>query len=84
METILIVDDEKNYLVVLEALLAPDGYETITTDNAKDALRLIRESDLGFVDSAGSGPTQPRPRSKEWSGRYEDEGSDFEEHRSIR
>ena len=29
METILIVDDEKNYLVVLETLLGSEGYETI-------------------------------------------------------
>ena len=49
METILIVDDEKNYLVVLEALLGPEGYETVTADNAKAALRLIRESDLDLV-----------------------------------
>jgi len=49
METILIVDDEKNYLVVLEALLGPEGYETVTADNAKEALRLIRESDLDLV-----------------------------------
>ena len=49
METILIVDDEKNYLVVLEALLGPEGYETVTADNAKDALRLIRDSDLDLV-----------------------------------
>jgi len=49
METILIVDDEKNYLVVLEALLSPEGYEVITVDNAIDALRLIRESDIDLV-----------------------------------
>ncbi|RLF60407.1 MAG: sigma-54-dependent Fis family transcriptional regulator [Thermoplasmata archaeon] len=49
METILIVDDEKNYLVVLEALLGPEGYEIMTTDNAADALRLIRDSDLDLV-----------------------------------
>ena len=49
METILIVDDEKNYLVVLEALLGPEGYETITVDNAQDALDIIRESDLDLV-----------------------------------
>jgi two-component system NtrC family response regulator len=49
METILIVDDEKNYLVVLEALLGPEGYETVTADNAAAALRLIRESDLDLV-----------------------------------
>lgn len=49
METVLIVDDEKNYLVVLEALLGPEGYETRTANNARDALRLIRESDLDLV-----------------------------------
>jgi len=49
MDTILIVDDEKNYLVVLEALLAPEGYEVLTVDNAHDALRLVQESDLDLV-----------------------------------
>jgi len=49
METILIVDDEKNYLVVLEALLGPEGYEILTTDNAPDALRQVREADLDLV-----------------------------------
>ncbi len=49
MDTILIVDDEKNYLVVLEALLGPEGYETITAGNAKKAIRLIKESDLDLV-----------------------------------
>jgi len=49
METILIVDDEKNYLVVLEALLGPEGYEVVTVDNAGDALRLIGESDLDLL-----------------------------------
>jgi two-component system NtrC family response regulator len=49
METILIVDDEKNYLVVLEALLDPEGYEIVTADNCQDAIRLIRESDLDLV-----------------------------------
>jgi len=49
METILIVDDEKNYLVILEALLAPEGYEIITEDNTVNALRLIREADLDLV-----------------------------------
>ena len=49
METILIVDDEKNYLLVLEALLGPQGYEIITVNNAHDALRLVREADLDLV-----------------------------------
>jgi two-component system NtrC family response regulator len=49
METILVVDDEKNYLLVLETLLGSEGYETVTADNGRDALRLIRESDLDLV-----------------------------------
>ncbi len=49
MDTILIVDDEKNYLVVLEALLGPEGYEILTADNARDAIRLIEESELDLV-----------------------------------
>ena len=49
METILIIDDEKNYLVILEALLSPEGYEIITEDDAINALRLIRETDLDLI-----------------------------------
>ena len=49
MDTILIVDDEKNYLLVLEALLGPQGYEIITVNNAHDALRSVREADLDLV-----------------------------------
>lgn len=49
METILIVDDEKNYLLVLEALLGPQGYEIITVNNAHDALRSAREADLDLI-----------------------------------
>ena len=49
METILIVDDEKNYLVVLEALLGPQGYEILTAGSANEAIRLIQESDLDLI-----------------------------------
>jgi two-component system, NtrC family, response regulator len=49
METILIVDDEKNYLVVLEALLSSEGYEIILSNNARDALRTIEDADLDLV-----------------------------------
>lgn len=49
METILIVDDEKNYLVVLEALLGAEGYEIITSQKARNALRLLRESDIDLL-----------------------------------
>jgi two-component system NtrC family response regulator len=49
METILIVDDEKNYLLVLQALLADAGYEVITCDNASEALEVITSHDLDLV-----------------------------------
>ncbi|MFZ0449767.1 MAG: sigma-54 dependent transcriptional regulator [Desulfatiglandaceae bacterium] len=49
MKTILIVDDEKNYLVVLEALLSSEGYEIVLSNNARDALRTIEDSDLDLV-----------------------------------
>lgn len=49
MDTILIVDDEKNYLIVLEALLTAEGYEVVTTQNARSALGTVRDSDLDLV-----------------------------------
>src|SRR5210317_1937554 len=49
METILIVDDEKNYLLVLEALLVDAGYEVITSDNTTDALEITMSHDLDLV-----------------------------------
>jgi two-component system, NtrC family, response regulator len=49
METILVVDDEKNYLIVLEALLSSEGYEIMTSDNARSALHCIRNADLDLV-----------------------------------
>ncbi len=49
MDTILIVDDEKNYRVVLEALLGPEGYEILTAGAARDALRLVREADVDLI-----------------------------------
>jgi len=49
METILIVDDEKNYLVVLEALLGAEGYEIVTANDGKAALATVREADLDMV-----------------------------------
>ncbi|NCO59100.1 MAG: DNA-binding response regulator [Deltaproteobacteria bacterium CG_4_8_14_3_um_filter_51_11] len=49
MQTILIVDDEKNYLVLLEALLGAEGYETLTASSAKDALEILRNSDVDLL-----------------------------------
>ncbi|OEU78850.1 MAG: Fis family transcriptional regulator [Desulfobacterales bacterium S5133MH4] len=49
METILIVDDEKNYLVVLSAFLSGEGYETLTADSAQRALEIVETTDLDLV-----------------------------------
>ena len=49
MDTILIVDDEKNYLVVLEALFAAEGYEVLSTNRPEQAPHLLREADVDLV-----------------------------------
>jgi len=49
METILVVDDEKNYLVVLRAFLSEEGYETLTADSAHEALEIVESTDLDLV-----------------------------------
>ena len=45
METILIVDDEKNYLRVLSAVLEEEGYEVLTALNGREALEIKETSD---------------------------------------
>ena len=49
METILIVDDEKNYLIVLSAFLSGEGYETLTAASGADALDTLEAADLDLV-----------------------------------
>jgi two-component system NtrC family response regulator len=49
METILIVDDEKNYLLVLKELLGEEGYEVITAQSAAEALSIFQEMELDLV-----------------------------------
>jgi two-component system NtrC family response regulator len=49
METILIVDDEKNYPPILSAVLEEEGYETFTANNGLAALETIRNSDVDLV-----------------------------------
>ncbi|MFP5212160.1 MAG: response regulator, partial [Acidobacteriota bacterium] len=49
MESILIVDDEKNYLLVLEDLLDEEGYQVFTADNAQKGLQIVQEQDLDVV-----------------------------------
>ena len=49
METILIVDDEKNYLLVLEDLLLEEGYQVMTADSAGKGLEIVESNDLDVV-----------------------------------
>ena len=49
MERILIVDDEKNYLVVLQALLSEAGYEVFTAQNGASALAQAAEEEPDLV-----------------------------------
>ena len=49
METILIVDDEKNYLLILRAVLEEEGYEVLTAPSGQDALEIQNTSDLDLI-----------------------------------
>jgi len=44
MVTILVVDDEKNYLWMLEELLRGEGYDVVTCEKGSDALLVLREA----------------------------------------
>lgn len=47
--TVLIVDDEPNYLVVLEELLSDEGYTVLTANNARVGLDLAMNNDVEVV-----------------------------------
>ena len=49
MDTILIVDDEKNYPLVLSAVLQEEGFETLTANSGEEALEIIDHSDVDLV-----------------------------------
>jgi two-component system NtrC family response regulator len=49
MYSILIVDDEPNYLVVLSELLRDEGYEVFTAANGREGLQVVRNADLDLV-----------------------------------
>ena len=51
MYSILVVDDEPNYLIVLSELLRDEGYEVFTADGGENALKIIEESELDMVIS---------------------------------
>ena len=49
MEAILIVDDEKNYPPILSAILKEEGFETLTAFSGKEALEILKDSDVDLV-----------------------------------
>ena len=49
METILIVDDEKNYLTILSAILEDEGFEVLTALGGQEALEVHKTSDLDLI-----------------------------------
>jgi two-component system, NtrC family, response regulator len=49
METILIVDDEKNYPLILSAVLQEEGFECLTANSGQDATEVLNSSDVDLV-----------------------------------
>ncbi len=49
MDTVLIVDDEKNYPLILSAVLQEEGFDTLTANSGKDALEILKNSDIDLV-----------------------------------
>ncbi|HIJ79978.1 MAG: sigma-54 dependent transcriptional regulator [Desulfobulbaceae bacterium] len=49
MNTILIVDDEPNYLVVMSELLREEGFEVFTAVNGQEAFTTVLDTDLDLI-----------------------------------
>lgn len=49
MHTILVVDDEPNYLIVLSELLREEGFEVFTANCGEDGLQIVKNTDLDLV-----------------------------------
>ncbi len=49
METILIVDDEKNYPLILGAVLEEEGFEVLSANSGHEALEILESSDVDLV-----------------------------------
>ena len=47
--TVLVVDDERNMLLVMQMALEEEGYRVLTAERAEDALTLLRDPDLAVV-----------------------------------
>ncbi len=49
METVLVVDDEKNYPRILGAVLEDEGFEVLTANSGAQALKILDASDIDLV-----------------------------------
>ncbi len=49
MKTILVVDDEPNYRLILSELLKDEGYEVFTAASGAEAMKVLRETDLDLI-----------------------------------
>ncbi len=49
MESILIVDDEKNYTAVLSVVLEDEGYEALSANSAAQAIDILQVEDVDLV-----------------------------------
>ncbi len=49
METVLIVDDEKNYPPIISAVLEEEGFETFTANSGREALEILENTDVDLV-----------------------------------
>ena len=49
MPAVLVVDDEKNYLVVLEDLLLDEGYEVHTASSAMEAVQIVESTPVDAI-----------------------------------
>ncbi len=49
MSTVLVVDDERNYLIVLEDLLSEEGYEVVTASSGAEALEIMKNTPVHTV-----------------------------------
>ncbi len=49
MDSVLIVDDEKNYLLILSTVLREEGYDTLTANSGAEALEVLEKSDVDLV-----------------------------------
>ncbi|MGC8603648.1 MAG: response regulator, partial [Desulfomonilaceae bacterium] len=49
MTNVLVVDDERNYLFVLEDLLTDEGYNVLTASSGTEAVEILRNQQIDAI-----------------------------------